>query len=174
MGFAVAGAASLGSGILGAFGAFQQGQAQAQAAKYNSIVAQHNANQATLNAAMTMEAGNAQVAAEGRKNRATMGEIKAQQAASGINVNTGSTADVQQSAHELGELDALTVRSNAAKEAYGYQVQSKNFEAESQLKKIEASHDLEASYINSGTTFLGSASDASTNYARYTMAGGLG
>ena len=41
-------------------------------------------------------------------------------AAQNVDVNQGSALDVQADAAYLGELDALTIRNNAAKEAFGY------------------------------------------------------
>lgn len=53
-----------------------------------------------------------------------IGTQRAAQAANGGEVNTGSNALLQQDTAALGELDALTISNNAAREAYGYQVQA--------------------------------------------------
>jgi hypothetical protein len=62
-----------------------------------------------------------------------VGRTKAAQAASGIDVNSGSAVSVQASERMLGMLDALTIRSNAARAAYGYQAEAGNEIARSKM-----------------------------------------
>lgn len=45
-------------------------------------------------------------------------------AGNGIDVNTGTAGQIQNDTAALGELDALTIINNAAREAYGYRVQA--------------------------------------------------
>ncbi len=52
-------------------------------------------------------------------------------------------------------LDAMTIRSNAARAAYGYQVESVSKAAESQLLKKQAKNDKIAGVIGAGSTVLG-------------------
>ncbi len=69
------------------------------------------------------------------KTRGQVGAIEASQAASNITVGSGSAVDVRSSAAEMGELDALTIRSNAEKQAYGYQTQAAAFTGEQQQQR---------------------------------------
>ncbi len=65
-----------------------------------------------------------------RQRQATNQVIGAQRtsfATQGVDVNQGSALDVQADAQYLGELDALTIKNNAAKEAYGYHVQAEDY-----------------------------------------------
>lgn len=123
---------------LSAIGQVNQGFAASKSASYQSQVAANNAAIAAQNARLTMETGAAKEAAQGMKSRATVGHITAAEGASGIDVNTGSAAAVRSAAAELGELDAMTIRSNSAREAYGYKVQESNELAQSQLLKKQA------------------------------------
>lgn len=173
MGYAGLGLSALG-GVTGAIGAIQQGQAASEAAKYNASVAASNADMAKRNAQMAGEAGAQQAAMQEQKTRAQVGEIKANQAASGVDVNSGSALDVRSSAAELGELDALTVRTNAAKEAYGYQTQAVSDKAQAGLDRFEAENDETAGELGAASTLLGSAASGASNYYRYKMSGGLG
>lgn len=162
-------------GSLGqAYGAYEQGQAGKVSEKYNAAVSQQNANVAKQNEAIAGQAGEEQAAMVQQRTRATVGAIRANQAASGIDVNSGSDVDVRSSASELGELDALTVRSNATREAYGYGVQAENFEAQGTLDQFEGENDLKAGEIGAGSTFLSGLGSAANNYARYQMSGGFG
>lgn len=170
-------AASLGttiaSGVLGAKGAQQVGQAQAQTATYNSKVASENAQVAKENARIASQSGAAQAAIQGQKEKAVLGGILANQAASGVDVSSGSALDVRSSARALGELNVLTVQSNAAREAFGYQVQEAGFEAESQLNLNEAQYAKAAADINEGSTILGAIGNGSAQFARFLQSSGL-
>lgn len=53
-----------------------------------------------------------------------IGTQRAAMAGSGGVVDSGSNAIIQQDTAQLGELDALTISNNAAREAYGYEVQA--------------------------------------------------
>lgn len=53
-----------------------------------------------------------------------IGTQRAAQAANGGEVNNGSNAMLQEDTAALGELDALTIQNNAAREAYGLKVQA--------------------------------------------------
>lgn len=53
-----------------------------------------------------------------------IGTQRAAGAASGGDVNQGSNAIMQEDTAMLGEFDALTIENNAAREAYGYEVQA--------------------------------------------------
>lgn len=160
-------ATSVAGTAVGAIGSMQQGNAAAAASNYNAQVAAENAVQAQDNAARAGAAGAQQAAEESQKTRATVGAIKAAQAANGVDVGTGSAVDVRSSAAELGQLSAINIRSNAAKTAYGYQVQSANDTAQSKLDNYDSSQQTTAGEIGAGSTILGGASNAASNYAKF-------
>lgn len=60
------------------------------------------------------------------KTRDLIGSQRTGFAANGIDVNSGSAATLQDDAAQYGELDALTIANNAAREAYGYRVGAYN------------------------------------------------
>lgn len=171
MAFAVP--ALFGTAVGGAYGSFMQGQAQSDAAKFNATVAKQNAGISRENAAIAGQAGSEQAWMVGQKTRALTGGEQANQAASGVDVNSGSAVDVRASSTELGMLDALTVRSNAAREAYGYKQQATSQEEQSTLDTFEAKNAMSAGELNAANTFLGSAGSAADNFAKYQLAGGF-
>lgn len=166
-------ASTIGGGIFGAIGGILGGQDAAKAAKYNARMEAQNAAVAKVNANIAGEAGAEQAAISSQKTREEAGAVRATRAASGIETNSGSGVDVDASVRELGQLDAMTIRSNAAKEAYGYQVQAANHMAQSNLDKEEASNDLEAGWVKGAGTFLGSVADAGDQYSKFLAAGAL-
>ena len=167
------GAMAAGSAIIGAVGNIEQGQAEANAANYNATIAGFNADQANRNAAMVSEAGSAKAAMQSRETRANFGTERARAAGGGLSPNSDSASDVQTSTAELGQLDAMTIRTNAAKEAYGYQTQSTNFRNEAELDKMSAKQAKTASYYKAAGSLLGGASDAASKYQQFKMAGAL-
>lgn len=161
------------SGGIQAFGAIQQGNAAKASADYNASVANMNAAQAKENEHIASQVGMAKTGMQEQQTRASVGQTIANESASGVQLNTGSFADVGTSEKELGKLDALTVRSNATKEAFGYSVQSVNDKAQANLDTFEGKNAQNASYVNAAGTLLGSASKAATQYQEYKMSGGF-
>jgi metal-dependent amidase/aminoacylase/carboxypeptidase family protein len=145
----------------------ESASAQSSAAKFNSEVAAENATLANQQATTAIQAGEQQAAMSQQKTRATVGAIEAGQAAGNIDVNSGSAVDVRSSASELGELDALTVRSNAARTAFGYETQAAADTGQSQLENYESDAATTAGDIGAGSSLLGGLSSAGTNYAKF-------
>lgn len=162
------------TGAVQAYGQILQANAQADASKYNAYIQKQNAAIATQNQNIASQSGEAQAGISEQKTRATSGAIQANQAASGVDVNSGSAVDARQSTAELGELDALTIRSNATREAYGYETQVVSDKANANLDEFEAKNDETAGYIQAAGTVLGSLDSAASNFAKFQMAGGFG
>jgi hypothetical protein len=146
-------------------GMVEQGRAQANAADYQAQVARNNALIAQQNATWTAQSGEAKVAAEGMKTAQRVGSAKAAQGASNIDVNTGSAANVRQAMGKVGATDALTIRSNTAREAYGYEVSGVSDIAQSQLLTSEAQQAPIGADIGGVGTFLSGASSVGGRYA---------
>lgn len=163
----VAETASIAGAAIGAIGAIQQGKAASASANYNSEVAANNAKIATQNANLAIQEGNAAVEQQQVKTRAEVGAIKANQAAGGIDVNTGSAVDVRSSAAQTGELSAINIRANAARTAYGYQTGAASDTGQAALDKSEASSAGIAGDIGGAATALSGAGNAALNYNKF-------
>jgi hypothetical protein len=166
-GLAVAGGLA-GAGV-SAIGAYNSMEANSANAAYQAQVAANNAKIAKTNATMDIQSGEIQAGNQGLKTRAAVGTTKAGQGASGVDVNSGSFVKVRAAESELGMLDALTIRSNAAKSAYGQEVAATSDTAESGLLSAESSQAASAAPIGALGTFLSSASSVGGNYAKYSM-----
>lgn len=163
--------AALGLGALGAgvsaFGSIEQGQATANAANYQAQVSANNATIANQNANYATEAGQAQAGAQSLKGAATAGRIKTAQAASGIDVNTGSAANVQVSQREQSNVDSATMLNNAELQAYGYRSQATGFEAQEGLEKTEAEQAPIGADLSAAGGLLGSASGLGFKWSQF-------
>jgi len=97
----------------------QAGEAQAQLEEFNAQVAELQATDAVARGADEESRFRSGV-------RGIIGAQRAGQAAGNIDVGFGSAVDVQADAAFLGELDALQIRTNAARESWGYKVQAED------------------------------------------------
>jgi hypothetical protein len=128
-------AASAGGSVL-------SGLSQANAAGYQAQIARNNAQIARQNAAYSAQAGSAQITAAGEKARQQQGNVRAAIAANGIDVSSGSAADVQVSQREIGALDVANVAQRAANTVYGYQTQATDYQAQANLDQSEVAPDI--------------------------------
>lgn len=154
----IASVAGIAGAGVSAYGAIQSGNATKSAANYQAAVAKNNQVVAEQNAEGAIDAGEAKSQATALKGRAVGGQIKANQAGAGINVNEGSAVDVQEAQGEQSQLDVETVLHNADLSAYGYRVQGQNYGAEAVLDKATGTNAQEAGYLKAGGGLLSSAS----------------
>lgn len=139
-----------------AFGAIQKGRAQSESDKYNAGVASNNAAIAAQNATYAGEEGEANAARSEQKTRAQVGGIKTNQAAANIDVNSSSAVGVRASAASEGTLDAMTIRSNAARQAYGYQTQQASDLGQAKMYEQESKQASRSGILSAVTgTLLG-------------------
>lgn len=108
------------------------GRAQREAAESQAGLADYNAAVAKLQAQDAIARGREEESQYRQQVAGMIGSQRAGFAGANIDVSSGSALDVQADAAFLGELDALTIRNNAAREAWGYEV-----EAEDQRRRAE-------------------------------------
>ncbi len=152
IGMAVAGAG------MKAVGTLTQGAAAQNAANYQAQVARNNATIARQQAEYSTAAGMTQAETASRKSAAIGGKIKTAQAASGIDVNTGSAVDVQVGQRMTGQLDTETTLNNALLQAYGYRAKATEYEAEADLSEMKGKSAKIGSYFEAAGNLLSDAS----------------
>ena len=74
----------------------------------------------------------------------------------------GSPIDILGDTKRAGEQDALTIKANAAREAYGYKVQGAGFGADASMRE-----GFEPSYLGAGTSLLMGASSLSDKWKMF-------
>lgn len=110
-------AISLVGGMMGAQNAKQEGAFNAGMLNRNAALKEDAAQESIF-------AGNTSADWQRVRTGQAIGTQRAVQAANGIDVNSGSAAQLQDDTAMIGELDALTIQNNAAREAYGYRIQA--------------------------------------------------
>lgn len=102
----------------------RQADSAVQQGNYAGTVYDQNATLADSQAADAIARGQQASNQRGVQTRQVVGSQRANYAAQGIDVNTGSASDVQGDTKYLGELDRQTIQTNAAREAWGYSVEA--------------------------------------------------
>lgn len=136
---------SLMAGLSGAYGSYAEAQSlKVQRGLQNDI---NNYNQFLFERQATdaIKRGEFAVGVSRRATKQLVGAQKAAQAAQGIRTDKGTALDIRQETQDIGELDALMIRNNAAREAMGFasqgvssQMQSKAAIFETKMAEREA------------------------------------
>lgn len=146
-------------------GAKQEGKAQQQMYNYQAAVDRNNAKVAEWQAQDAEQRGKE----EERKRRLLTGQQKGAQrtafAANGIDLGSESVAETLADTEMIGELDALTIRSNAKREAYGYRVQGANYNASAVNNTFAGKNAKAAANTKATSTILGGVSTITGNMA---------
>lgn len=109
---------------IGAVSGLMQGQQQKEQADNQAAALRRNAMYLNQSAADAKVRGMQESDLSRLQTSQLIGTQRAAMAASGGVVDMDSNALIQQDTAQLGELDALTISNNAAREAYGYQVEA--------------------------------------------------
>ena len=145
----------IGSTLMGGVGAIQQGQAASASAKYNAQVADMNAKMADRAAKDALERGKLEEQKQRQNTAGLMGQQTAAMAANGLDLTFGSPLDTLVDTATLGELDALTIRSNSYREERDIKQQGANYRGQASMYRAQGSSALTGGYLNAMGTFLG-------------------
>lgn len=157
-------ALTLAATAIGAVGQVQQAQATAASNKYNAQVQEMNATLADRRAKDAIERGAVEEQRKRQQVAQLQGQQKAAMAANGVDLAFGSPLDTIVDTAVLGELDALTIRSNTYRESYDYQVQAVNARAGATMSNMAASAAETGGWLSAAGTVLGGAGKAYTQF----------
>lgn len=169
---AIAGSAA--SAGIGAFGSLFGGQAKANQYNYQAGIADLNAQVAKQNKDYALATGEVEAQESGMKTRFTIGAEKAGQGASGLDVNSGSPAAVRESQQEIGTYDESLIRSNAARKAYGFDVEAMQDTAQGQLYRTAADTSKTTGEIGAISSILGGVASVSSKWLQGSSVGMFG
>jgi hypothetical protein len=136
-----------------AYGTYQMG-------KYNQAVAENNAQVAEYQAEDAIQRGELEEKQHRLQVERLKGKQRASIASSGFLVDADTAADVTMDTVEMGERDALAIRSNAEREAWAYKVQASNSRQQGAL-------DMYAGQSGAGSTLLSGAGSVADKWYRY-------
>jgi hypothetical protein len=134
-------AAGLGAAgtMVGAFGQYEGMQAQSAMAAYQAQVARYNAQLARVSATYDSAAAQNAAVAVGLRTAQERGKYIAGEGASGVDVKTGSVAQVAKGIQTTGMQNAMYVRSEGMQRAYAKQIASWQDTAQAALDQYQSS-----------------------------------
>jgi hypothetical protein len=151
-----------------------------QGSEDNARVAEFNARMLDAQARDAIYRGRETEDRFREETRSFIGAQRASYAAQGVLLSDGSALDVQKDTAYQGELDAITIRVNAARESWGFRIESEDsyMQAENIRKqgRMSAKSTREVGRIDALSTRMGGkqAGDAGRAGAVSTVVGGAG
>lgn len=130
-------------GILGAYGSIQSGNA-------NQRLAEREADVLEYRASLAEEQGKFGAESVRKQGKAIQGAQKTGYASQGVVVGDGSSGQVLEQTAKLSEQDALQIKLNAAREAWGMREQAKVTRYQGDLAKLKGRLDAIGGLLGTG------------------------
>ena len=137
-------------GAVGAYGSITAGNANQRAAERDADVLDYRASLAVENGAFAAQQARNQ-------GKAVQGAQKTGYAAQGVVVGDGSSGQMLEQTAELSEQDALQIKLNAAREAWGLKEQAKQTRYQGDMAKFKGRMDALGGLLGTGGNALSSA-----------------
>lgn len=163
--------ASGASGLMGAVSSIMGGSSQSSMYKYQAGSARVNAGIARENAAHARYAGEFEAQRSGMKTRYERGKTTAIQSGRGVVTGQGSAGGVIDSITKVGAQEQSTIRGNAARRAYGFEVEAAEKDAAANMYGKAAQRSKLAGYLGAGSSLLSSAASVSSKWMQAGQAG---
>ena len=144
---ATAAVATIGSSVLGAYAQEKAGRAQQDVANWNADVAEQQAQDAIAR-------GDVAAKRQQQVIKQTIGAQRAALAAQGLDLKDGSALDVQMNTAGLGALDVVTIKNNAAREAWGYRVNADNYRMQGEVARKTADANAFGTLLGGGASLV--------------------
>lgn len=167
----IAGIAAL-QGTLAYKQAQQQSKAIKSQAKYQEQMANINSRMADIQSLEAIKRGETNAQDIKTQGRRVIGAQRAALAAQGINVDDGTALDIQLDTAQQVARDAVTVRNNAWREAWGYKVEAINQTASGQFVSASAKFRSSDTLMTGGMQALGYGIQGADRYGAFSSSGG--
>lgn len=168
--------AMLASMGISSIGSIVTGIASARAARaqgdYESSIANTNAAIARVKMRQVLEQGDIERSRQNLKTEQTVGALRTAAGASGTDVATGSNALVRIGAVGVGSIDELTVRNNAARQAWGYETEAIQDTYQGQFANLTAAVKSQQSLLTAGLGAVSGPLAIEANYLRWSRSMG--
>lgn len=148
--------------VLGAAGTAYQIDATNKAADAQEAQAAENAKVANAQAENATQAGYIEEDRQRQRTRQMLAAQRTAIAANNLDMSTGTPLELLGDTAVAGEQDALTIRANAAREAWGYKAQATDYRNQGSVAKTSAKNNATGSWL----TYAGNATNSLYNYNR--------
>lgn len=156
--------ATVAGGVTTAMGQSYQAKATSNMYKYQQGMTQINQQISEQNAAYARSVGEVEAQKSGMRSRFQLGGIRVAKGAGNIDVNSGSAREVQDSQEAIGQHDQSTIRSNAARQAYGYDVEATGQKAQGGMYGMAADNATTAGKIGMTGTLISTAGSVASKW----------
>lgn len=167
---ATMGAVSVGttllSGAVSGAGALATSGASADAFNFKAGIATLNSQINKQNAAWAINSGAIKAANYGLKAGQEIADTKVTQAASGLDVNSGSKEAIRDNMTDVAKYDQNTIRTDAAHTAYGYETKAAADKAEASLDIASANNAGKAGKLGVLSSIIGTASSVASKWTQ--------
>ena len=145
-------------------GAKMQANAIKRQAEYQKAMFEVNSKFAELQAQDSVRRGDVAAGNHMSQVRGMIGSQRAAMAAQGIEVDSGSAAEVQADTAAMGAIDAAQIRNNALREAMGYKVEALNASHRGEMAMRAGQAEAKATIATGGLNALSKASSTLQKY----------
>lgn len=153
--------------LIGAVGTLVQAAGAAQMASYQAQVAKNNQIIAGYNATYAKEKGAREESAYKMKVSQTVEATRAAQGASGFDIGSPTFGNILASEAAVGKLDTLTIRNNAARSAYNFEVEGMNLGAQAKLYEMQASNAMISGMFGAASSLIGAFGSVSPKWSSW-------
>lgn len=145
------------------YASYQQTQAQNQANEWNASIMESQAGNYDMLATDALQRGKSEAAVQQLQARQARAQTRNGYAASGVNINTGSAADVVADMAAWHEYDKQQIISNSEREAWGYTSQANTQRQQAAMTRAGYTNP----YLSVGTSLISGGTSLWQNYSRY-------
>lgn len=117
---------------------------------YQKSIFDTNARFSELRAEDAIKRGDKEAQNVQKQAKRLIGSQRATLAAQGIELDEGTALQIQEDTAELGAADAMTVRNNAWREAWGFRAQALDFRSQGKMAKLGARNRAASTLLNAG------------------------
>lgn len=152
--------------VLGVAGGVQQAKAQKAAAEAQEEQSKENAKAASAQAENAVLAGQVEEDRRRQQTRQFLASQRSAFAANNVDMSMGTPMELLGDTAAIGEQDALTIRANAAREAWGYKVDANNSMNQGRMAKAAGKNAATGTYLTTAANALQQGSSLSGGFKR--------
>lgn len=137
--------------VLGtASSSYQQSKAQKSQGEYEKSIYETNARISQLQADDAIRRGESKANEHKKSVKRLIGSQRASLAAQGQDLEAGDALAIQEETAQLGALDALEIKNNAWREAWGYRVQANQYMGQARFADITSKYKSRQTLLTGG------------------------
>jgi len=164
--------AVIGTGV----SSYSQSQAQKQQGAYEASIYETNARLAEIQAKDAIRRGELASTEKKKQTKQLIGSQRARLAAQGqeLGLRESDALLIQEETAEFGALDALEIRNNAWREAWGYRVQASDYLSRAKFARLTAKQKARNTLLTGGLQAAGQIASGAATYGALNPSSGSG